>query len=486
MIKARILAAIAFFSVLFAACDDNSETIGNSLTNNVDRFDVITDTFQVNTSSYIVDSVLSRSLYNYIGHIKDPETNSYVKSGYTTQFAIVENFDNISQFPDKDSIASLNDKGEIIADSCILSIYFYSSIGDSLNPMKLTLHELAKPVADGRAYYTDFDPEEEGLIRNDSKAIRKNKSYTVVDLNLPDSARSLIVNKTNMENISISLNDEYCDKDGKTYENYGTYLLRKYYENPNNFKNSYNFVNNVCPGFYIKSTGGLGVMSEVYMTELLVYYRFTLNDTIYNGSKLFSGTEEVMQTTNISNDKNSIQSLAADNTCTYMKTPAGIFTEVELPIDDIKANHELDTISSAKIVFTHYSKDEKSNISIPKSVMMLPKDSLHSFFENKELPNNRTSYVANYNSTLNTYTFNNISGLISTMYNSRMAGKASKDWNKVLLVPVTITQNTSSSSASIVNVSNDMSLKSVKLIGGKNNTHRPITISVIYNRFRKE
>jgi hypothetical protein len=118
--------------------------------------------------------------------------------------------------------------------------------------------------------------------------------------------------------------------------------------------------------------------------------------------------------------------------------------------------------------------------------MMLPKDSLHSFFENKELPNNRTSYVANYNSTLNTYTFNNISGLISTMYNSRMAGKASKDWNKVLLVPVTITQNTSSSSASIVNVSNDMSLKSVKLIGGKNNTHRPITISVIYNRFRKE
>ena len=140
MIKARILAAIAFFSALFAACDDNSETIGNSLTNNVDRFDVITDTFQVNTSSYIVDSVLSRSLYNYIGHIKDPETNSYVKSGYTTQFAIVENFDNISQFPDKDSIASLNSKGEIIADSCVLSIYFYSSIGD------LNLKHLRKKV----------------------------------------------------------------------------------------------------------------------------------------------------------------------------------------------------------------------------------------------------------------------------------------------------------------------------------------------------
>ena len=65
MIKARILAAIAFFSALFAACDDNSETIGNSLTNNVDRFDVITDTFQVNTSSYIVDSVLSRTSTTY-------------------------------------------------------------------------------------------------------------------------------------------------------------------------------------------------------------------------------------------------------------------------------------------------------------------------------------------------------------------------------------------------------------------------------------
>ncbi len=71
------------------------------------------------------------------------------------------------------------------------------------------------------------------------------------------------------------------------------------------------------------------------------------------------------------------------------------------------------------------------------------------------------------------------------MYKAKLYGNASKDWNKVVLVPVSVSYNSSSASASITNVSNEMSLKSTKLVGGSANTHKPVTISVIYNKFNK-
>ena len=55
-------------------------------------------------------------------------------------------------------------------------------------------------------------------------------------------------------NIRIKLDKAYTDKNGVTYNNYGTYIMRKYCENPGFFlQNSYNFIHNVVPGFYFKT-----------------------------------------------------------------------------------------------------------------------------------------------------------------------------------------------------------------------------------------
>lgn len=484
--KARLMIGIAISAMAILSCDDTTDTIGNSLTSEADHFDILTDTFYVSTKSIVVDSVLSRNQYCYLGHIKDQEAGTYITSNYTTQFAILESLDGTTFLPERDSIMSL-ENGEVIADSCRMQIYFYSSVGDSLNAMRLTALELDKPVEEGKLYYSNFDPEAQGFLRPDANAIRKNKLYTTLDLNLSDSARSLIKDKTNMESVMIPLNEKYIDKDGREYKNYGTYIMRKYYENPENFKNSYNFAHNVCPGFYIKSTDGIGVMSEVYLTELVFFYKYTNEDSVYNGSTLLSGTEEVMQTTHIDTDKERLKQLASDNTCTHLKAPAGIFTEVTLPVDEIRYGHENDTISGARIVFNCMNQTSEDAFSEPEYVLMLPKDSLYSFFENKDLPNNSTSFMGVYNSSNNTYTFNNISNLITHMYNTKKNGNVSENWNKAVLVPVSITTSSSSSgSSSITNVSNEMSLKSAKLVGGPDNPFDPITISVIYNRTTKQ
>ena len=46
--------------------------------------------------------------------------------------------------------------------------------------------------------------------------------------------------------------------------------------------------------------------------------------------------------------------LREDNTCTYLKTPAGIFTEVTLPVDEISTSHSTDSLLTAKIVFQRH------------------------------------------------------------------------------------------------------------------------------------
>jgi hypothetical protein len=126
--------------------------------------------------------------------------------------------------------------------------------------------------------------------------------------------------------------------------------------------------------------------------------------------------------------------------------------------------------------------------------MIIPYDSLYSFFENEDIINYRTSFYATYvkkasstTSTSNTYTFNNIAGLISSMYKNKATGDP--NWNKAVIIPVSISTTTSSSNTTIISkVVHDMSLTSTKLVKGTSfdKTISPITINIIYSRFDKK
>ena len=309
-----------------------------------------------------------------------------------------------------------------------------------------------------------------------------------------------------MENIHIKLDAPYKDKAGKQYSNYGSYVMQKYYEKPENFKDAYAFIHNVVPGFYFKNQGGLGSMGYITISQLNVYFKYkgwvTENDTTYVNDKMvlkekqvlrtlarvasFAGTEEVLQTTNISNDKDGVKKLAADNTCTYLKTPAGIFTEMELPIDDILRNHENDSINSAKVVLTRINNDsrDKYNLGIPQTLLMIPKSEMYSFFENNQVADYKTSFLATYNEQYNTYTFNNIANIIR--YIDKTADRSKESWNKVVIIPVTTTYNTSSSVQELTTVNHDMSLTSTRLVGGSANSNGPIKLSVVYAKFNTD
>ena len=172
------------------------------------------------------------------------------------------------------------------------------------------------------------------------------------------------------------------------------------------------------------------------------------NDSIVTGLGFnrFDGTEEVLQLNKITNDTTTLADLAKDESCTYLKSPAGIFTEVTLPVEDIMKGHEKDTLNTATISFPRMNNVDNNNdyqFSVPSTILMVQKDSLDAFFEKNKLTDNRTSYTASYNKNStgvkNAYTFYNISNLVTAMYRNK--GK-SENWNKVVLVPVTLTTST--------------------------------------------
>lgn len=496
--KFKLIAGLllATSAMSLVSCDDTTDGIGSSLINNFDKLDIQTDTFEVKTQSIVADSVLSRNSIGYVGRVKDPQTGAYVTGDFMTQFHVLENF----EFPEKDSIRSLGNGGVIQADSCELRLYYDSYYGDSLATMKLTAYEMDKPMSEGQFYYSNFNPEKGGFIRTDG--LKKTKVYTLYDNTVDDATRS---NSSYMENIRVKLDKPYTDKSGTTYNNFGSYVMRKYYENPNYFKDSYAFINNVVPGFYFKNEGGLGSMANVSISQLNVYFRFsalvTKYDTTYVDSKAvitsrqvvdtltrvasFAGTEEVLQTTTISNDANT-KKLAGDDACTYLKTPAGIFTEMEIPVEEIMNGHENDTLNSAKVTLTRLNSYNTSKyaLPLPKTLLMVPECDMYSFFEENRIADNKTAFLASYDEQYNTYTFNNIANVIRYLYGNK--GKTDK-WNKVVIIPVNTTYNTTSSGASeLTTVTHDMSLTCTKLVGGANNPYSPIQISVVYTKFKNK
>lgn len=493
--KIKFLYAIALATIMaVTACDDTTDSAGDSITDSKDLLNIESATYDVASQSVEADAVFSRNTIGYVGKVRDPETGTYVTGNFMTQFHTFENF----SFPNKDSLVIVNQKGdtiiggsEIIADSCSVGLYYTSFYGDSLANMTLAMKELEEPMKDGKKYYSNQSPETEGLIRKDG--INKIKTYTLTDLSVSESDRN---NTSYMASISLKLNAPYTDKKGKTYKNYGTYIMNQYYEHPEYFKNSYTFTKNVCPGFYFKNKAGLGSMAYITVSQLNVYFKYR-NDSTYVGVANFAGTQEVLQTTDIEN-KN-IEKLVADNSCTYIKSPAGIYTELELPVNKILTGHENDTLNTAKIVLTKMNKtvDSKYDFNEPTTLLMIPKDSLKTFFEGEELPDYKTSFIAYNSNSLSTdhgtYTFNNIAGLISHMADTRNAGVATDsdwelkhpDWNKALLVPVTLTTTKNSNQQTIiVKVVNDMSLASVKLVKGSSEESK-IKVNVIYSKFRQ-
>jgi hypothetical protein len=492
MIRNRLFSGMAMIIMAFSSCNNSDElTIGSSLTSETDKLDITTATFDVTTRTITVDSVIARTGDCYFGRVMDPETDAYITADFMSQYHILETF----TLTDEDSIVSRID-GQVVADSCELVIYLQnaSTFCDSLAAMKMRVTELVTPVEDGHDYYSNFDPDKLGYLRHDG--LQKTKMFTWADMISTETEKA---SENYFKHITIPVNQPYTDKQGVTYNNYGTYILQQYYRHPEYFRNSDVFIRNVCPGFFFEITDGLGFHGQVPYTGIQIHYRAVSKDSVYNASTTLAGTDEVLQTIRITNEQDKLDQLALDNTCTYLKSPAGLFTEVTLPIDDIMQGRTRDSLLNASLAFQRINNNitDKTTLSTPQNVLLICKDSVDNFFAEASLADNVTSYTASFSSSLNQYDFTNISAMLTHLAQLKTEGLKTDpqwtihhpNWNKLLLIPVHLAQVSTTSmygisSTQTIAIEHDMSISSTRLVGGSENNTYPIQLKVIYGRFK--
>lgn len=475
------------------ACDDDLAGIGSSLMPEQDSLSTFYLAYPITTRTVKTDHVVARTSSCYLGSLLDPETRAVTTSSFMAQFHLQEDY----TLPQEELLIK-DEEGNICADSCVLRIFHDKFYGDSLTTMRLTIRDLSMDnvMEENQAYYTDIDPTQ---YVNPTPMVEKTMTYSVVDCNLPSSSTSL--SSGNYRSIPIHLGKDY-----------GTYILKNFYEHPEYFKNSYTFSHNVCPGFYVEHTGGIGSLVNSDVSVLDVYFRYQSNDTtVTNAWMRLGATQEVIQNTRYDHDLPAEMLLTdADHPYTYIKSPAALHTEIDLPINDmIAGEHKNDTINCVRLTLRRYNVEHQSTATLtpPNSLVLLRKGTAEEFFNENKLPDNETSYLATYSNQSNAYTFSNIAPLVAYLRKQRdnEAGVTAEDddatreakraaweaehpdWQTFELRPVQAVYSESTNyygqtTKTLIGIRNDYNLTSVKLEGSPNGE---VKVNVIYSRFAK-
>ena len=423
------------------SCDDNTGTLGSGVIPDSDIIAVDTASYGAVSASLPIDSVLGRTNKVYLGRFTDPQTKSVLEADFIAQFNCEEGG---NVFPES---TTGNDVVKVE-----LRLFFSNYFGDPTNTMTAEVYELQETLQEGTRYYTN---ENLDRFHDSSSKPLSTTVYTATDYTLEDSK---LEDSEHYPNVVLSLPKEI-----------GIKMVEQYREDKSLFANATNFINSVCKGYHVKVSQGDGTILYIDQATLNVYFKDSKSDSIFVTQ--FAGTEEVLQ---INRFKTSVtDNITSDNSCTYLKTPAGIFTEVTLPIDEILADN--DTINSAKITFKCINDDYDTayKFGTPQILLMVHKDDMYSFFEKNKLTDDVSSFYTTYNSSYNRYEYSNIARLIAYCNEKR---ENSKNWDKVVLIPVTTITD---SNNNIVNFRHDFSLNSVRLESGKDK----IKVKVITSNF---
>ena len=456
---------IGLLSALIYSCDDATTGIGDSTIAAGDSISAGVSVYDVYTRSILADSVYARTSTAYLGKYTDPHFGEF-SADFITQFNCTDNF----EFPETiQEITSIN-----------MRMFYDSYFGDATNAMRMQIDTLDKviPEKELSTFYTSVDPTQ--YYNENSNPVAR-KAFAARGASASDTT---IVNYDSFGNTTSY---SYYWQDVKLPLTLGQHMFDKYKEDKNNYKNAEAFIKNVLKGFYVHCTHGDGTILYINDMQLHLNFKYLIEsssgkvDSLVNGSTIFAATKEVIQANHFQNSDR-LKELIEEKDYTYLKTPAGIFTEVTLPIEEIAEMHMRDTLNAASITFTRYNEKSESKypMGIPQTLLMVRKCDMHKFFEKNETYDDQTSFIAQYvgsSETANTYSFPNISPLITQCINEKQASKNDADWNKVVLIPVKTEKD---SNGSIIGIKSNLDMESACLVGGEKN---PIKMQILYTTF---
>ena len=452
------LCVLAVFALV--SCSEDTGTVGVFPDN--EKVDFSQGTAYADTWSDVMSDVKANSSMPYLGCVYDPETKTAIRSSFASQLAVVEDYD---LFPAKDDFLSRDALGNPVCDSVYMKFFFSEYYGDKSAPLKVSVYEL-KPqsLVEGVTYYTDADLDGMKGALLGSQAVSLYDGVGGVD---PDDSGA-----STYPSVSV-----YLDK------GVGDRIVAAYYNNPSAFADSYHFARDVFPGVLVKVENGEGFMINVFTCGLYVCYKSRADDgSVKRVHSNFPGTKEVIQTSCIEHEGLAGLLSMGSDTETRVKTPAGIYTAMSLPLPEIfGGEHVSDSISRVEFILPRYVSiaQGESYFDYPNYLLLLPADEYVEFFRDNKLPDNITSFLASYSQTYNAYEFTNIAPLVTRLRDkyrdsmSRWPGEQgyvspvaelSDRWDEVMIVPVAVKAD--QNSGSVTSVEHDFSLSSARLVRG--------------------
>jgi hypothetical protein len=374
--------------ILLSGCE-SAGIVGSEMQPAGDLSAVYSDTFTLKASTVALDSIYAKTSYGYLGEMYD-ESFGTLKSSYLCQFYCQDNF-KFKQTP-------INGK----IDSVKFGIAYERGnwIGDSLAPMHVSVFPLTKQL-EGH-FYTNYNPE--GCA--DMLHPLAQMTYTPRDRSVSDSIWSLGGDYYYYPTLSMKMPTEL-----------GQAFYDATINNSGIFTNQQTF-NKYFPGVYITNTFGSGNILVIETTWMTIYYDYMTknssgNDTILRATENFIVTEDVIQLNSFRNTDISTL-LAPSNEYTYIKTPAGVYTRISIPLKEISGKIRDRKINNAYFTLSAFPREDKPYaLAQPNYLLLLPEDSLGNFFRDGKLDNFVTSFASMPKSTdVLTFSFGNISLMV--------------------------------------------------------------------------
>ena len=370
-------------SLLFFACDDDLDQIGSSIRPNGDDLSPQSAIFDLNTSTFLFDSIYLRTPYPLLGEIEDDFYKTKIRSDYAAQFYASPNFslditnssDSLDFTLGKDSL--LNNQ----LDSMKIRIFYSTYYGDSISPMVVTAYQLTEQLP--RNFYSNMSFE--GYY-NSSSSIGS-AAYTANAASISDSIKS--------ESDFVPYVDIFLDNS----------LKDKFYNailtDPDMFKDEKRFLE-FFPGVYFKNTYGTGSLLRVEQTMMGLFYTTvhtvessTGADSIVYKNRVQSlfVTPDVLQL-NSMRDVSPNQEILNNDTATFVISPGSYFTELKLPVgaimDTLRQNKDATAqyLNGYNFKLKAYKPQEFFTQYQPQYLLMVERSKMNEFFENNSLPDN--------------------------------------------------------------------------------------------------
>ena len=411
--------------VYLTACDQNSiDNIGSSVQPDGNRIVAFDTTFFVIGRTVKVDSVYAKSINGLLGSFLDPDYGK-IETGYICQYYPADPFE----------LDSMVNKNEI--DSIRLFILYQNFTGDSLSPMQATVYPVKKGVLlDNLSRYSNIDPTQ----YSDMNRILGSQAYTARNLNVSDSANSSTASyKVLSMPLPLELGYEFLEECKKS--DLGAFAspeaMRKFF-----------------PGTYIASTFGSGNLLHVEGTRIHIYYKRHYKDSIVTSYAALNVTKEVVQLNHIVTSENNHLWENQSSDEMYIKTPAGVFSKITIPLKEItnsignrrfsRISLSLEALPKANRPFTLNFPGlgiYNSRTMTSSKLLLIEPDSLKSFFENQRIADNQTSYFTTLSPSTSTYNYENISNVVQNAINKN----PNAETLDLLLVPADVSYYTSTS-----------------------------------------